>query len=69
MFQGPQILFTRNLLYTAVTRAKSLVVLVGSENILAEMISNERETLRHSDLSDKLRKCFLGIGGYQSPIS
>ena len=61
VFPGPQILLTRNLIYTAITRAKSLVVLVGMENILADMISNERETLRYSGLADKLKVCFTGI--------
>jgi exodeoxyribonuclease V alpha subunit len=46
---------TRNLLYTAVTRAKRLVVLVGDEASLQNMVANQRETLRHSGLSIKLR--------------
>lgn len=61
VFPGPQILMTRNLLYTAVTRAKDLVILVGAANTLNEMILNKKEMLRYSGLSDKLRKCFLGI--------
>ncbi len=61
LFQGPQILLTRNLLYTAITRAKNLVILVGYERILYEMIDNERETLRYSGLSEKLRKGFFGF--------
>ena len=40
----------RNLLYTAVTRAKSLLVLVGSRATLAEMVENDRKTLRYSGL-------------------
>jgi len=54
VFPGPEILLTRNLLYTAVTRAKDLVVIVGMEDILLHMVSNERETLRYSNLSSKL---------------
>jgi exodeoxyribonuclease V alpha subunit len=46
---------TRNLLYTAVTRAKEMVVLVGYEECLCEMVGNKRETLRFSGLSDKLK--------------
>lgn len=55
VFPGPQILLTRNLLYTAITRARSLVVLVGMENTLHEMIENDREALRYSGLGDKLK--------------
>lgn len=40
----------RNLLYTAVTRAKSLLILVGSRETLAEMVENDRRTLRYSGL-------------------
>ena len=61
LFQGPQILLTRNLLYTAITRAKDLVILVGMDRVLYEMVENERETLRYSGLSDKLRKGFAGF--------
>jgi exodeoxyribonuclease V alpha subunit len=56
VFQGPQVLMTRNLLYTAVTRARELVVLVGDEASVARMIENERETFRNSGLSEKLKK-------------
>lgn len=56
VFQGPQVLMTRNLLYTAVTRAKKMVVLVGDEAFLHEMVYNKREALRYSGLSDKLKK-------------
>lgn len=55
VFPGPQVLMTRNLLYTAVTRAREMVVLVGFEECLCEMVGNKRETLRFSGLSDKLK--------------
>jgi exodeoxyribonuclease V alpha subunit len=55
IFPGPQVLMTRNLLYTAVTRAKKLVVLVGEEASLKSMVENRRETLRNSGLSEKLK--------------
>ena len=61
LFPGPQVLMTRNLLYTAVTRARNLVVLVGQENTLYEMISNEREMLRYSNLADKINKGFMPL--------
>ncbi|NLD49158.1 MAG: AAA family ATPase, partial [Clostridiaceae bacterium] len=62
IFPGPQVLMTRNLLYTAVTRARDLVILVGSRDCLAEMVGNDREAGRNSDLADKLKKCLLGVG-------
>jgi exodeoxyribonuclease V alpha subunit len=49
------------LLYTAITRAKNLVILVGYQRVLADMVENERETLRHTGLLEKLRKGFAGI--------
>ena len=55
VFAGPQVLMTRNLLYTAVTRAKQMVVLVGDEDSLQNMVENQRENFRHSGLSDKLK--------------
>lgn len=61
VFPGPKVLMTRNLLYTAITRAREMVILVGARDFLDEMIENDRETKRNSDLSGKLRKCILGI--------
>ena len=50
MFTGPSQLSYRNLLYTAVTRAKSLLILVGMEKIVTAMVQNNRKTLRYSGL-------------------
>lgn len=55
VFPGPQVLMTRNILYTAVTRAKNMVVLVGDEQSLQSMVENRREALRHSGLLEKLK--------------
>jgi exodeoxyribonuclease V alpha subunit len=60
IFPGPPMLMTRNLLYTAITRAKSLVVLVGMESTLNQMIENEKETLRNTGLFEK----FMNIANY-----
>ena len=49
-------LLSRNLLYTAVTRAKKLVVLVGDVRYLEQMIKNNRINDRYSNLSYKLNK-------------
>lgn len=57
VYPGPQVLMTRNLLYTAVTRARDLVVLVGNRDCLEEMVKNDREAGRNSDLAEKLKKC------------
>ena len=52
----PPVLATRNLLYTAVTRGKEAVVLVGSEDKLNAMIDNNRIAARYSGLAAKLAK-------------
>lgn len=46
----PKLLRYRNLIYTAITRAKKLIVFVGNEDILSEMIENDRKTLRYTGL-------------------
>jgi len=61
VFPGPSVLMTRNLLYTAITRARELVILVGNKDCLYGMIMNDRETKRNSDLAEKLRKCIVGV--------
>ena len=52
----PPMLATRNLLYTAVTRGKRAVVLVGSENKLEAMVDNNRINERFSGLSYRLKR-------------
>lgn len=52
---APYILLTRNLIYTAITRAKELVVLVGEYKYLSMMIKNNRISKRYSKLCEKLR--------------
>ena len=54
---GPRMLFNRNLLYTAVTRAKCCVTIVGSPDTVQAMIDNESEQKRYSGLSG----CILEI--------
>ncbi|MCL2741620.1 MAG: ATP-dependent RecD-like DNA helicase [Oscillospiraceae bacterium] len=56
VFEGPPVLLTRNLLYTAITRAKALVVLIGREGAVSLMVENQREATRYSGLADMLRK-------------
>ena len=50
LLTGPKMLFNRNILYTAVTRAKKCVAIVGSEQTVARMIQNESEQTRYSSL-------------------
>ncbi len=51
---GPPMLLTRNLFYTAITRAKKLVVLVGIEKYMQEMINNSKIDKRYSALDYRL---------------
>lgn len=51
---GPPMLLTRNLLYTAVTRAKQMVVLMGSKAIVRRMVKNNHTTTRFTLLKDLL---------------
>jgi exodeoxyribonuclease V alpha subunit len=59
ILDGPKLLFNRNLLYTAVTRAKSCVVIVGSDKMVKFMIDNKSEQNRYSRLSDQIRELAL----------
>lgn len=56
MFPGPPQLYYRNLLYTAVTRAKSLLVMVGMQGVVRQMVQNNRKTKRYSGLQFFLRR-------------
>jgi len=53
--QQPQLCY-RNLLYTAVTRAKQLLVMVGSTDTLGQMVRNHKKTLRYTGLPHMLEK-------------
>ena len=55
---GAPIIVTRNLLYTAITRAKKIVVLVGSKQILARMIHNNYTAKRFTLLNDFIKEEF-----------
>lgn len=55
LISGPPMLMTRNLLYTAVTRAKKLVVIVGRENCIQAMVDNNHILRRYSALDWRLR--------------
>lgn len=53
---GPYMLLTRNLIYTAITRAKRVVVLVGDPKYLYYMIHNNPDDRRHSSLDKRIRE-------------
>lgn len=54
VFPAAPMLMTRNLLYTAVTRARKMVILVGSQESLLAMIKNDTEQLRYTGLRELL---------------
>jgi len=60
MFDGYRLLQTRNLLYTAITRAKENIVLVGDKNIMNNMIRNNTINSRYSNLENRI-KHFYGL--------
>ncbi|MCR4622738.1 MAG: ATP-dependent RecD-like DNA helicase [Clostridiales bacterium] len=55
LLNGPEMLMTRNLLYTAVTRAKKLVVIVGKEECVRRMVNNNYIERRFSSLCPRLK--------------
>ena len=54
IFSGPRMLMTKNLIYTAVTRARSCVCLVGMPEVFREMAANEMEQRRYSGLKERI---------------
>lgn len=54
VLSGPKLLFNRNLLYTAVTRAKNCVTILGSSQTLQEMIDNSGENCRYTSLDKRI---------------
>ena len=56
LLQGPRQLFYRNLIYTAVTRAKKCVTLVGSDVTFQDMICNVNEQKRYTSLAERIQE-------------
>ena len=52
---GSRYLLTRSVLYTAITRAKDLLIIVGNEEVVAAMVANDRQTRRYSGLKLRLQ--------------
>lgn len=61
LLSGPRMLMNRNLLYTAVTRAKTCVTVVGSVDTFRAMIANETEQKRYSGLDEAVQEVQKGI--------
>ena len=56
LLQGPRQLYYRNLLYTAVTRARKCVTVIGSESVFQEMIRNTNQQNRNTSLAERIRE-------------
>ena len=56
LFSGPPQLYYRNLLYTAVTRAKTRLVIIGSKHAIDKMVQNDKNIRRYSGLCDFLMR-------------
>ena len=56
LLSGPKQLFNRNLLYTGVTRARNCLTVLGSKEIIDEMISNNNENMRYTGLEKRIRE-------------
>ncbi|MDE7112915.1 MAG: ATP-dependent RecD-like DNA helicase, partial [Acetatifactor sp.] len=56
LLAGPKLLFNRNLLYTAITRAKSCVTILGSSDTVRGMIDNVSENSRYTGLAERIRE-------------
>ena len=56
LLPGPKLLYNRNLLYTAVTRAKKCLTIVGSEDTFQEMIKNKNEQERYTSLDERIQE-------------
>jgi exodeoxyribonuclease V alpha subunit len=53
---GPRLLMTRNLLYTAITRARNCVMILGSSDTVRTMIQNVSENRRYTAFADRIRE-------------
>ena len=56
LLSGPRQLYCRNLIYTAVTRAKRCVTIVGSDITFQEMIDNVNEQNRYTSLTERIQE-------------
>lgn len=61
LLSGPRQLFNRNLLYTAITRAKKCVTILGAEDVVYEMVNNNQISLRYTGLKERIREVCLNL--------
>lgn len=59
LLEGPRLLMNRNILYTAVTRARKCICIVGDENVFHDMISNESEQKRYTSLKQRIKEVMV----------
>ncbi len=62
LLTGPRMLFNRNLLYTGVTRARSCVTILGSSEMLGQMIQNESQHRRYTSLHLRIKELYCEDG-------
>ena len=58
VWPGPRMLQTRNLIYTAVTRARSCVAMVGAPRCFFDMVGNTQELRRYTGLAERIRELY-----------
>lgn len=61
LLSGPKMLFNRNLLYTAITRGKSCVTILGSSEVVKQMIENTYETKRYTGMIRRIKELTEGV--------
>ncbi len=64
---GPEVLLNRNLLYTAITRAKKGVVIIGRKDVFDRMVENDRQQARYSGFDAELQDIFAAVGAGAEP--
>ena len=63
LLSGPKMLFNRNLLYTAITRARNCVTILGSSAVVRGMIDNVSENRRYTALAARIREQYRDTSG------
>jgi len=63
ILSGPPMLLSRNLLYTAVTRAKSCCILMGNESVFSGMVKNVEARRRYTSLKERIHEINESLGG------
>jgi len=58
IMDGPRMLMNRNILYTAITRAKKCVTMVGDADVFYSMVDNTSQAKRYSGLKDRIQEAF-----------